>query len=107
MTSGTAPIASRPYRMNSPSFRQSSIVDSYLTAGLIEHSTSDCRSPLVEFPQPDGNIRIAINYKRPNRLVCRKVAPAADRRTPGVARERQGLLEVETLLRVLLGRYPS
>ena len=64
---GTAPIASRPYRTNPVVASQvDSILDSYLAAGIIEHSTSQWASPLLIVRRRDGSIRITVDYKRLN-----------------------------------------
>ena len=62
---GTAAIASRPYRTNPVVASQvDSILDSYLAAGIIDHSTSQWASPLVIVRKRDGSIRITVDYKR-------------------------------------------
>ena len=59
---GTRPIQSRPYRLNSVLSKQAdAILDSYLAAGLIQHSTSPWSSPLVCVPKTSGGIRITVN----------------------------------------------
>ena len=64
---GTTPVSSRPYRTNPLiSGQVDQILDSYLAAGLIQHSTSQWSSPLVVVPKRDGSIRITVNYKRLN-----------------------------------------
>ena len=40
------------------------ILDSYLAAGLIQHSTSPWSSPLVCVPKKSGSIRITVNYQK-------------------------------------------
>ena len=66
---GTPPVASRPYRTSPAIAKQvDAILDSYLAAGLIEHSPSPWASPLVVVPKKDGSIRITVNYKRLNSL---------------------------------------
>ena len=48
---GTPPIQSRPYRLNLVLSKQVDVIlDSYLAAGLIQHSTSPWSSPLVCVP---------------------------------------------------------
>ena len=62
---GTQPIQSRPYRLNPVLSKQAdAILDSYLAAGLIQHSTSRWSSPLVWVPKKSGGIRIAVNYQK-------------------------------------------
>jgi len=52
---GTQPIQSRPYRLNPVLSKQvDTILDSYLAAGLIQHSTSPWSSPLVCVPKKIG-----------------------------------------------------
>ena len=54
---GTHPIQSRPYRLNPVLSKQvDAILDSYLAAGLIQHSTSPWSSPLVCVPKESGGI---------------------------------------------------
>ncbi|CAB1099587.1 unnamed protein product [Ectocarpus sp. CCAP 1310/34] len=67
---GTKPVASRPYRIN-PLMQKKvdTILDQYLAAGLIQHSTSLWASPLIVIPKKDGSVRITVNYKRLNALV--------------------------------------
>ena len=56
---GTQPIQPRPYRLNPGLSKQvDAILDSYLAAGLIQHSTSPRSSPLVCVPKKSGGIRI-------------------------------------------------
>ncbi|CAB1111666.1 unnamed protein product [Ectocarpus sp. CCAP 1310/34] len=45
------------------------VLDQYLVAGLIQHSTSPWASLLVVIPKRDGSVRITVNYKRLNALV--------------------------------------
>ena len=66
---GTQPIQSRPYRLNPVLSKQAdAILDSYLAAGLIQHSTSPWSSPLVCVPKKSGGIRITVNYQKLNKL---------------------------------------
>ena len=61
---GTHPIQSRPYRLNKVLSKQvDAILDSYLAAGLIQHSTSPWSSPLACVLKPSGGIRITVNYQ--------------------------------------------
>ena len=66
---GTQPIQSRTYRLN-PVLSQlaDAILDSYLAAGLIQHSTSPWSSPLVCVPKKSGGIRITVNYQKLNNV---------------------------------------
>ena len=60
--SGTQLIQSRPYRLNPVLLKQvDAILDSYLAAGLIQHSKSPWLSPLVCVPKKSGGIRITVN----------------------------------------------
>ena len=66
---GTKPIQSRPYRLNPVISKQAdAILDSYLAAGLIQHSTSPWSSPLVCVPKKSGGIRITVNYQKLNKV---------------------------------------
>ena len=66
---GTHPIQSRPYRLNPVLSKQvDTILDSYLVAGLIQHSTSPWSSPLVCVPNKIGGIRITVNYQKLNKV---------------------------------------
>ena len=65
----TQPIQSRPYRLNPILSNQvDAILDSYLAAGLIQHSTSPWSSPLVCVPKKSGGIRIIGNYQKLNKV---------------------------------------
>ena len=60
----------RPYRLNSVLSKQAdAILDSYLAAGLIQHSTSPWSSPLVCVPKKSGGIRITVNYQKLNKVI--------------------------------------
>ena len=66
---GTQPIQSRPYRLNPILSNQvDAILDSYLAAGLIQHSTSPWSSPLVCVLKKSGGIRITVNYQKLNKV---------------------------------------
>ena len=65
---GTQPIHSRPYRLNPVLSKQvDDILDSYLAAGLIQHSASPWSSPLVCVPKKSRGIRITVNYQKLNK----------------------------------------
>ena len=65
----TQPIQSRPYRLNPVLSKQvDAILDSYLAAGLIQHSASPWSSPLVCVPKKFGGIRITVNYQKLNKV---------------------------------------
>ena len=69
MPPGTQPIQSRPYRLNPDLSKQvDAILDSYLAAGLIQHSVSPWSSPLVCVPKKSGGIRITVNYQKLNNV---------------------------------------
>ena len=62
---GTQPIQSRSYRLNPVLSKQTdALLDSYLAAGVIQHSTSPWSSPLVCVPKKSGGIRITVNYQK-------------------------------------------
>ena len=69
MPPGTQPIQSCPYR-RSPILSKHvvTIPDSYLVAGLIQHSASPWSSPLVCVPKKSGGIRITVNYQKLNNV---------------------------------------
>ena len=63
------PVRSKPYRMNPIVAKQVDVIlDKYLAAGLIQHSTSPYCSPIVVVPKKSGGLRIAINYQRLNKV---------------------------------------
>ena len=63
------PVTSKPYRMNPLVAKQvDAILDQYLAAGLIQHSTSPYSSPIVVIPKKSGGIRITVNYKKLNHI---------------------------------------
>ena len=63
------PVKSRPYRVNPIVSKQmDTILDEYLAAGLIQHSTSPHASPVVIIPKKSGGIRLTINYKKLNKI---------------------------------------
>ena len=65
----TQPIQSHPYRLNPVLSKQvDAILDSYLAAGLIQHSTSPWPSPLVCGPKKSGGIRITVNFQKLNKV---------------------------------------
>ncbi|CAB1118552.1 unnamed protein product [Ectocarpus sp. CCAP 1310/34] len=66
---GSAPVTSRPYRVNPPVAKQvDAILDQYLAAGLIQHSTSPYSSALVVILKKSGGVRITVNYRKLNKL---------------------------------------
>ena len=69
MPPGTQPIQSRLYRLNPVLSKQvDAILDSYLAAGLVQHSASPWSSPLVCAPKKSGGIRITVNYQKQNKV---------------------------------------
>ena len=63
------PVTSRPYRINPILAKKAdAVLDQYLAAGLIQHSTSPSSSPMVAIPKKDGGVRITINYKKLNAI---------------------------------------
>ena len=61
----SAPVTSRPYRINPILAKKAdAVLDQYLAAGLIQHSTSPYSSPMVVIPKKHGTVRITVNYKR-------------------------------------------
>ncbi|CAB1101426.1 unnamed protein product [Ectocarpus sp. CCAP 1310/34] len=71
-----APVTSRPYRVNPPVAKQvDAILDQYLAAGLIQHSTSPYSSPLVVIPKKSGGVRITVNYRKLNKLCALSQLP--------------------------------
>ena len=65
----SAPVTSRPYRINPILAKKAdAVLDQYLAAGLIQHSTSPYSSPMVAIPKKDGGVRITINYKKLNAI---------------------------------------
>ena len=69
-------MTSRPYRVNPPVAKQvDAILDQYLAAGLIQHSTSPYSSPLVVIPKKNGGIRITVNYRKLNKLCALSQLP--------------------------------
>ena len=62
-------IQSRPYRLNPILSNQvDAILDSYLAAGLVQHSPSPWSGPLVCVPKKSGGIRITVNYQKLNKV---------------------------------------
>ena len=78
---GTPPIAMRPYRTNPLlADKIQVILDGYLSAGLIRHSTSPWASPLVVVRKKNGKIRLTVNYQRLNAVtkIARLPLPRID-----------------------------
>ena len=86
---GTQPVQSRPYRLNPVLSKQAdTILESYLAAGLLQHSTSPWSSPLLCAPKKSGGIRITVNYQKLNKVTrfLRLRSPASTRcLTPSAA----------------------
>ena len=65
----SAPVFSRPYWINPILAKKAdAVLDQYLAAGLIQHSTSPYASPMVAISRKDGNVRIMVNYKELNAI---------------------------------------
>ena len=65
----SVPVFSRPYRINPILAKKAdAVLDQYLAAGLIQHSTSPYASPMVAIPKKDDNVRITVNYKTFNAI---------------------------------------
>ena len=66
---GSAPVNSRPHRINPIRAKEvDAILSQYLSAGLIQHSTSPYLSPLVVIWKKFGVVRITVNYKKLNQI---------------------------------------
>ena len=64
-----APVTFHPYWMNPIVAKQAdAIIDQYLAAGRIQHSTSPYAGPMVAIPKKDGGVRITMNYKKLNAI---------------------------------------
>lgn len=72
---GSEPVTSRPYRINPAVAKQEDILDQHLAAGLIQHSTASYSSPLVVIPKKSGGVRIAVNYRKLNKLCALSQLP--------------------------------
>ena len=62
------PVTFRRYRINHNARNSHTVLDQYLAATLIQHSTSPYSSLMVAIPKKDGGIRITINYKKLNAI---------------------------------------
>lgn len=72
---GTHPMQPRPYRLSLVSFKQAdAILNPYITAGLIQHSTSSWWNPLECVLLKAVGFRIIISYHRKT-LDCNPPAP--------------------------------
>ena len=66
---GSAPVTSRPHRINVILAKEmEATLNQYLAAGLIQHSSSPYSSPLVVIPKTSLGVRIAVNYKKLNKI---------------------------------------
>ena len=66
---GSAPVTSRPYRINPILAREvDATLNRYLAAGLIQRLTSPYSSPLVVIPNKSGGVRVTVNYKKLNQI---------------------------------------
>ncbi|CAB1109084.1 unnamed protein product [Ectocarpus sp. CCAP 1310/34] len=76
IASFSAPVTYRPYRVNPSVAKQvDAILDQYLAAGLIQHSTSPYSSPLVVIPKKSGGVRITVNCRKLNKLCALSQLP--------------------------------
>ena len=67
---GSAPVIFRPHRINPTLAKEvDAILNQYLAAGLIQHSTSPYSSPLVVIPKKSGGVWITVNYKKLNKIL--------------------------------------
>ena len=64
---GSTPVKLQPHRINPTSAKDvNATLNQYLSAGVIQLSTSPCSSPLVVFPKRSGGVRTTVNYKKLN-----------------------------------------
>ena len=64
---GSAPFISRPHQINHILAKEvDATLNQYLSAGLIQHSTSPYSSPPAVIPKKSGGVRIPVNYKKLN-----------------------------------------
>jgi len=73
---GSKPVWLNPNRMG-PRTREliKAQVDRMLTLEVIEPSQSDCASPVVLIPKPDGSLRFCIDYRQLNERTVRDLYP--------------------------------
>ncbi|CAM9890096.1 unnamed protein product [Sphacelaria rigidula] len=72
----------RPYRTNPLiAGKIQAVLDEYLSAGLIRHSTSPWAFPLVVVQKKNGKIRLTVNYQRLNAVnkIARLPLPHIDK----------------------------
>ena len=63
------PVTPRPYRANPLVTKQmDTILDEYLAAVLIQHSTSTYANPVVIVPKKPGGVRLTLKYKKLNNI---------------------------------------
>ena len=61
---GRSPDTPRPHRINPVLAKEvDAILNQYLTAGLIQHSTSPRSSPLVVIPKKSGGVKITMTTR--------------------------------------------
>ena len=67
ITPDTVPGTFHPYRAN-PILTQTvdDVLDRYMAAGVIHHSTSPCSIPMVAISKKHGSVRITVNYRKIN-----------------------------------------
>ena len=62
-------VTSRSYRINRPTAKKvDAVLDKFLAAGLIQHSTSPWTSPVVVILKKFGTIHITVNYEKLDKL---------------------------------------
>ena len=63
------PVFSRPYRINPIiAEKADAVLDPYLAAGLIQHSTFLYASPVVAIPKTDISVLVTVNHKYLNSI---------------------------------------
>ena len=63
------PITTRPHRISPiPVKEAEATLNTYLAAGLIQHSTFPYSSPLVVILKKSGGVRISVNYTKLNQI---------------------------------------
>ena len=66
---GSAPVTSRPHRINPILAKEGdATLNQYLAAGLIQPSPSLYSIPLVVIPKKSGDVRITVSYQKLNKI---------------------------------------